>query len=69
MPDVDLPPSLSKLPKIFYTMDPDCYDRLTKLLSSGSVQYLHKRLNNVLEVTLHCLLNSTMSLMLLAKQT
>ena len=46
MPDVELPPSLEKLPRAYYTTDPDCYDRLTKLLSSRKLSSLFS----------HCLL-------------
>jgi len=34
MPDVELPQTLEKLPRAYFTTDHDCYDRLTKLLSS-----------------------------------
>ncbi|XP_067949950.1 uncharacterized protein [Watersipora subatra] len=37
LPDAELPASLSRLPKIFHSIDTDCYDRLTKILSSGPV--------------------------------
>ncbi|KAF6024855.1 hypothetical protein EB796_016842 [Bugula neritina] len=35
LPDVELPPSLLKLSRIFYATDHGCYERLTKLLSSA----------------------------------
>lgn len=46
MPDVELPQTLEKLPRAYFTTDHDCYDRLTKLLSSrkfspSDIDYLY----------------------------
>lgn len=45
MPDVELPATLQRLPRAYHATDPDCYERLTKLLSSReytAAALLHK---------------------------